>query len=42
MLPTCLDSSEERRLVACDSGYFCQRRDGDFKSDIRELNKSNL
>lgn len=42
MLPTCLDSSEERRLAACDSRYFCQRRDGDFKSDIHELNKSNL
>jgi hypothetical protein len=36
-LPKRLRSSEERRLAACKSGYFCQRRDGDFKSDIRSL-----
>jgi len=36
-LPTRPDEDSARKLVACKSGYFCQRRDGEFKSDISSL-----
>jgi len=38
MLPTRLDEYSARKLVHYNSGFYCQRRDGDFKSDSRAIN----